>query len=225
MSSKKAGSSSPRTYRGVPAEERRAHRRERLLAAGLELLGTEGWQATTVTAVCDRARLTARYFYESFRDRDELLVAIFDRIVEEVAEEARRALPAAPPDIRATLRATISAWVKVAAEDPRKAHVTFVEALGSEALMRRRLDTMRRFADFLSQQAAATYEVHPRDRSALDLAGLVVAGGLIETMIEWVEGRIERSPGEVIEDYTLVCAASFEAAATPALRRRSSRPT
>jgi AcrR family transcriptional regulator len=207
-----AGSAHERVYQGLPADERRALRRARLLEAGLELLGHEGWQATTVTAVCERARLTPRYFYESFGSRDELVVAIFDSIVGEVAGEVSDRLAAGSPEIEDLIRANIAAWVEVASEDPRKGRVAFVEALGSEALMRRRLDATRRFAGILGEQARAAHDVRARDRRALDLACLVVAGGLIETMIEWLEGGLDRPAEQVVEDYTAVCAASLRAA-------------
>lgn len=210
-----------RVYRGLGADERRADRRERLLASGLELLGTEGWRGTTVTAVCEHARLTPRYFYESFGDRDELLVAIFDAIIEEVAEKVLLALPAAPSDMGDVLRAHIEAWVTVANDDPRKARVAFVEALGSEALMRRRLDATRRLADLLSEQARGVYGVSGRGGRALDVAGLVAAGGLIETMIERVEGELERDSEQLVAYFTEVCAASFEVAARGRSGRRA----
>jgi AcrR family transcriptional regulator len=197
----------------MEADERRAQRRERLLEACLELLGTDGWQATTVTAVCERARLTPRYFYESFKDRDELLAAIFDAIVLEVTDEVRGALAPVPTNPHETVRATVAAWVEVATEDPRKGRIVFVEALGgSEALMRKRLLTMRRFAELISSQARTYYGVSPGDSRALDLAAIVVAGGLVQTMIEWLEGGLEHTAEEVVEDYAKVCAASLEAA-------------
>jgi hypothetical protein len=84
--------------------------------------------------------------------------------------------------------------------------------MGSETLMRRRLDAMRRFADFLSDEARAAYNVSARRSGPLDVAGLIVAGGLIETMIEWLEGRLDRPAEDVIEDYTRLCTASLEAA-------------
>src|SRR5258705_353216 len=59
-----------RRYAGASADERRDERRARLLAAGLDALGTDGHRATTVRGVCARARLTPRYFYESFDDLD-----------------------------------------------------------------------------------------------------------------------------------------------------------
>src|SRR5262245_45333483 len=58
----------PSRWAGVAPEDRRAQRRELLMATTFELLGTEGWSATTVRGVCQAARLNPRYFYESFRD-------------------------------------------------------------------------------------------------------------------------------------------------------------
>ena len=65
-----------RPYRGISADERRASRRARLLDAALEEVGERGMAGTTMTAVCARAGLTERYFYESFADRDEMLRAV-----------------------------------------------------------------------------------------------------------------------------------------------------
>jgi AcrR family transcriptional regulator len=98
-------SGTPRTYGGVSGGERQAGRREKLLEAGLELLGRDGWSATTVRAVCAEAGLTERYFYESFANRDELLVAIFDRVAAEAATAVPAAVEAAPQDARAKSRA------------------------------------------------------------------------------------------------------------------------
>jgi AcrR family transcriptional regulator len=202
-----------RHYGGMAAEERRAERRQRLLDAGLDLLGRRGWHATTVTAVCEHARLTPRYFYESFADRDELLLAIFDSIITSVADEAAAAV-GATPSMEGTIRAAITAWVRAATNDPRMARVAFVEALGSEALMRRRIQAMRHFAEQLTDQARRLYPNAVDSRLAM--AGRIVAGGLIETMIEWVEGRSDRPPENLVEDYTRLCSATFEAATTEA---------
>jgi AcrR family transcriptional regulator len=182
-----------------------------LLEAALELLGTKGAQATTVTAVCRHAHLTPRYFYESFRDLDELLVAIFDAIVAEVTEEVRARVPRGG-DMRAVVRANIAAWVEITARDRRKGRVAFVEALGSEALMRRRLETSRRFAELTTELARTFYGVSADESRGLEVASLVVAGGLIETMVEWLEGGLSRAPEGVVDDFTGACVASLEAA-------------
>jgi AcrR family transcriptional regulator len=67
---------------GLSPDARKAERRTLLLDATFDLLGTEGAEATTVRAVCLKARLNPRYFYESFDDLDTLVVAVYDRVVE-----------------------------------------------------------------------------------------------------------------------------------------------
>ena len=63
---------STRPYRGIKPDDRRAERRARLLDAGLSILGSEaGPEAVTVRGVCRQSGVSARYFYESFSDRDE----------------------------------------------------------------------------------------------------------------------------------------------------------
>src|ERR1700721_1384529 len=87
-----------RSWRGVPLETRRAERREVLVDAALELLGTQGGGAFTVRGVCLEARLNARYFYESFDGLDALFVAVFDMLVGQTLQQALRALGAGGPD-------------------------------------------------------------------------------------------------------------------------------
>src|SRR5689334_2239927 len=128
-----------RTYSGVKHEDRQAARQAALMAAGLELLGTEGLAGTSVRAVCSRAGLTARYFYESFADLDALLVAVFDSVVGEVAAAVLAGVRSAQGgDARAHARAAIAAGVQLMTDDPRKARILFVEARASEALADRR---------------------------------------------------------------------------------------
>ena len=47
-----------RGYGGRSAAERRAERRERLLAAGLELFGTRGYAATSIERLCAAASVS-----------------------------------------------------------------------------------------------------------------------------------------------------------------------
>ncbi|MDT7643129.1 MAG: hypothetical protein QOC75_129, partial [Pseudonocardiales bacterium] len=67
-----------RPYRGVSADERRTERRQRLVTACLDLVGEGGVSTVTAQAVAERAGLTRRYFYESFADRDAVLVEALD---------------------------------------------------------------------------------------------------------------------------------------------------
>ncbi|MFD0533010.1 TetR/AcrR family transcriptional regulator [Actinomadura luteofluorescens] len=112
-----------RPYRGVPADQRRARRRAALLAAGLELLGTQGWAATTVRKVCAEAGLNDRYFYESFPDRDALLLAIVDEQVARGTDVILSAARRAPRHPQARTRAVVTAVFDFLTTDPRRAHI------------------------------------------------------------------------------------------------------
>ena len=81
-----------RPYRGVDASQRMAQRRRRLLEAGLELLGAAPVPAElTVRALCARSGLAARYFYESFADKDAFVAALFDQVVADIASTTEAA--------------------------------------------------------------------------------------------------------------------------------------
>jgi AcrR family transcriptional regulator len=196
-------------YGGIPADERRAERRERLLHAGLEVLGTEGWQSTTVRGICKQARLNARYFYESFSGLDELLVAVFDRIVADAIDAVLAALARAPQTAKDQARAAVSTFVTSTTEDPRKARVAFIEAMGSEALMRRRLDALQDFANLTSGYALQFHASDGLDEKAAAVNAQVLSGGLIEAIVAWLEGRLDVTREQLIEH----CTALFVAAA------------
>src|SRR6516162_11210681 len=80
-----------RTYRGITPSARQADRRERLMEAGLELFGTLGYARTSVRAVSAAASLNSRYFYESYRSREDLLYAVYQRIVTDIFTRAAEA--------------------------------------------------------------------------------------------------------------------------------------
>ena len=105
--------STPR-WTGLPVVERAAERRALLVDAAFDLLGREGDAATTVRAVCQQARLNPRYFYESFADRDELLVAVYDHQVLLLGTELLEQIQKAGGDPEAVSRAgveTVCRWV------------------------------------------------------------------------------------------------------------------
>ena len=139
-----------RPYRGVSAEDRRADRRDRLLDAGLDVLGSEGVAGTTMKAVCARAGLTERYFYESFKDLDELLLAVMDACMWAIDDAVEAASAAAPNDLLERSRAATRALIETLTEDPRRARV-YVEAVGSDALRERQARGVRAYARRLAE--------------------------------------------------------------------------
>lgn len=206
-------------YAGASALERQAGRRARLLEAALELVGERGWPAATVRAVCAAARLTPRYFYESFENREALLVTLFDGIAEEAARRVLEAVVAAPEDAEAKSRAAVESFVGLLEEDPRKARVLFVEGRGIEAVEERRHEVLRMFARLIRDQGREFYGAAPGSERLLDTTAFLLAGGLAELLLAWLDGELESGRDELVEDVSALLAATGEAAARMAQER------
>jgi AcrR family transcriptional regulator len=206
-------------YGGASADERRAGRREQLVDAAFELLGRGGWRETTVRGVCEEAGLNARYFYESFTHLDELVGAVFEREVGRATAGILEAFDAAPDDARAKARAVIEACVEHLTADRRRTRILFSEALGDDALARRRVDTMHAVGHLIATTARQFYGREDDQDPIAELAGAFLIGGLVETIIAWLDGRLKLERAQLIDDLTDLWVVSGEGALAIADRR------
>jgi AcrR family transcriptional regulator len=206
---------------GLSAESRRAERRSLLLDAAFDLLGTEGWAGTTVRAVCKRAELNPRYFYESFEDLDALVVAVYDRVIAELADTVEKAQAATDETPAALVRAAVEAIVSFVDDDRRRARILYVEALGNEALNRRRIATGHALVVAVEQHAAARVGRLPRGEQAGRIGAAILVGGLSELLVEWIEGGIAVSRRRLVDDVTTMVLALGDATASIVAARRA----
>jgi AcrR family transcriptional regulator len=191
-----------RLYRGVSPSERRAQRRERLLDAGLELFGTHGYADSSIRAVCGGASLNSRYFYESFTGREDLLLHVYTRVVEEVAFDVIKATGQAE-SIEEQARAGLRAAWTILTDDPRRPKVIFVEAVGvSERLERLRRDNMHAFADLIVQNARLiTGDALPLRLDPV-LTARSLMGAVVDMQVDWINGDVDASVEEIVEHFT-----------------------
>lgn len=193
-----------RPYGGRSAQERQAERRQRLIDAALEIWGDHGWAAVTMRGVCARAGLIDRYFYESFADRDALLLAVWDQMRDETVlmlGEAIMDVAKEPP--LEQLRAAISAFVHGVLGDPRRARIAFGEHAGSPALEERRHTTLAQFATLLI--AVARPHLGPDvDETRFRISVLMGVAGFVEMIWAWRAGTIDATPEEIIDHATEV---------------------
>jgi AcrR family transcriptional regulator len=194
--------STARTYAGRSDAERRSDRRDRLLDAGLEVMGTVGVGATTVRAVIETSGLAPRYFYESFAGIDELLVAVFDRVTAEAEELALAAVARAGRSARGRVHAVLSAMVDLALGDPRKGRVVLVEALGSPVLGARRLDEVSRFAGLLAGYSGNAWRGREDGDRAARVTAQFAIGGFAETLALVLRGQLDIDRAELVDDLT-----------------------
>lgn len=200
----------PSRWNGLSPEERQRERRQLLIDTAFDLLATEGGSATTVRAVCARARLNPRYFYESFDELDALVVAVYDSVIDQLRAVVRDAVRSAGHDARGAVRASVDATVRFVDEDRRRGRVLYVEALGNEALNVRRMQTGFDLVELVQRDT-----VRRRGGSGseqIDRVGAaMLVGGFSEILAAWLDGRIDMSADDLVESATTLFVAVGEA--------------
>lgn len=188
-----------RPYGGVQARDRIAERRRRLLDAGLELLGgADNPPDLTVRAICGQAGTSARYFYESFTDKDGLVAAVFDSVIADIAATTQAAVAAAPRDEQN--RAGIGNLVRTIAGDPRIGRLLFNAQLSHPVLARKRAELGGVFAILSGQYVTSAYQL-PQDEWVKAVAHFVV-GGVGQTISAWVCGDLRMEQDELVGQLT-----------------------
>lgn len=204
--------SAPRRYRGVTAAERRAQRREQVLEAGLEVFGTTGYASSSVRSLSAAASLNSRYFYESFSSKEDVLLAVYERIMLEIAVAVREAT-SRESTLESQARAGMHAGWTVLTADRRKARVVALEVVGvSDRLERIRRDRRHAFADLTVQNALSV--ASGRYKLLLDpvIISRALMGGVVEILVDWINGDIDVSADEIAEHFTRLFTAAGYAA-------------
>jgi AcrR family transcriptional regulator len=203
-----------RVYGGRSAADRRTERRERLMAAGLELFGTEGYASSSIEKLCAAATVSTRNFYEEFAGREALLTALHDRILENAAAAVGTAFvelgdSALPQRIEQAVRA----YITTTAADPRWARLSYVEIIGvSEAVERHRIVWRERWVAML--EAEATRAVARGEAAARDfhLGAVALIGAVNELVFHWTTGGYRIPLDDVIAEIVRLATAVVTAA-------------
>lgn len=153
-------------WSGVPLQDRHALRRDTLVAAGVQLLGSEGGPALTVRAVCRRANLTERYFYESFTDREHFVRAVYD----DVCTRAMATLTSAK-----TPREAVEQFVALMVDDPVRGRVLLLAPAVEPVLTRSGAEWMPNFIDLLQRKLSRIADPVTQKLVATSLIGALTA--------------------------------------------------
>jgi AcrR family transcriptional regulator len=192
-----AATTNARPYRGVDAADRLATRRAKLLTAGLDLLGADRQDDAelTVRGICRRSGLAARYFYESFADKDEFVAAVFDWVIGDLAATTQAAVAAAPPDEQT--RAGMANVVRAIGGDPRVGRLLFSAQPANAVLVRKRVESSALFAMLSGRHVENALRVPENDR--IKAAAHFVVGGVAQTISAWLAGDVRLDPDQLID--------------------------
>ncbi|WP_258081242.1 TetR/AcrR family transcriptional regulator [Nocardia nova] len=210
-----------RTYGGISAAERRASRRAALLDAALEIIGTQGVDKLTVAGLSAQAGLNERYYYEQFTGREAVLTALFDGIAQELANAIVRALQEVASasdegdnsadtstrrtqrDTRAMAHAAVAAGIHVLTDDPRKAQVALAVSASTPELRSRTLQTIASFANLVAARGIDFYGLGtPTPDPAIGFRATYLVGGLVQTLTSWLQGDIDMTREQLIDETT-----------------------
>ncbi len=188
-----------RTYGGATSGERRSKRHAALLEAALDLVAQSGAGGLTVRGVCVAARLNDRYFYESFRTTDELLLATFDHEVAYASAALLTAIAQSPPDPVVRARSAIGTGLRMLSDDPRRGRL-LIESQATEGLRARRRDLVKSLAQIMSDQGRALLTGQEGLDPDLDLAALTLVAGGFDLVTGWLRGELDVTR-EHLEDF------------------------
>lgn len=181
-----------------PPEVRLPLQRRRLLRAAVAEFAERGYPAASAASIARRAGMSKATFYAHFANKEECILALYDRANEVVGEVLREATPGeGATDAIARMKAATRAYLKTVAEHPEFTRVLVVEivAAGPRALAKRD-QAMQLFADVLDAEnaAAASRGIVPRFASPHDAFAIV--GGITELVSRHVRCGV---PEDVLE--------------------------
>jgi AcrR family transcriptional regulator len=191
--------SSPTRWAGIPLTDRRAERRALLVDAAFRLFGDGGEAALSVRSVSRESGLNTRYFYESFRDTDDLLGAVYDRVSAELAAVVEDAMAQAGDSLRSQTRAGMAAVLDFSSADPRRGRVLFTDARANPVLTARRAATQD-----LLREAVLDVGGGRNDTDALGpmVGAAMYTGAMAELAQQWLAGSLG-SDLDAVVDYAV----------------------
>jgi AcrR family transcriptional regulator len=172
-----------RRYSGQSFEDRISDRKSRLIEATLEVAARSGLEGTSVAAICGQAGLTARYFYESFPNREAIFVEAYrlaqNRLLGHMDAARSKADPA---------KGALNGFFRALYEHRDIARVFLIDLEDHGGAMRMAsFDGAQEISNALGLKAA-----HP-----LTIAGII--GAVVDIAKRWIESDFTEPVESVVE--------------------------
>lgn len=189
-----------RRIRGLDAEQRRAQRRDQILAAAFDLFAQDGYVNTSIEQICQTAYVGNKAFYELFDSKEDCYLALMSEMGERLEGQVEAELRRTDPDEteEAIVRRVAAAFAHALVDDPRVAVVTFRESTGISPRVEAQRRAHRKWAAGFIE---AFWRSKARPGEDIDYRAMSVAtvGGLFETVADYL---YETDPPRSIDDLT-----------------------
>lgn len=195
------------------AAEKSGDKRERILDAAERIFAKHGFFAAKVSDVAKEAGVADGTIYLYFKNKDDLLISLFERRMQFLNGALKTAIAGKQP--REALVAFVRAYVQVLAENPVATEVLTIELRSSSKFMKE-YDNPE-FVDFLRTLGGiiATAQDSGELSSAIPphIAARMIFGLLDELALAWVLARTPSiggaSPGTRPKKFDIVRAADW----------------
>ena len=196
-----------RQFKGLSLAERKLARREKLIEAGIETYGTHGFFSVTVKDVCNEAKLTERYFYESFKKSEELFQTIFLQLIESLQQNVMQAVMQASSDPKKMIEVGLSTLFTLIKNDPRMARIIYIDAMLVQELHNHATihETMSQFDRMIHTFVMLMMPHIDRNEQEISLIATGLNGYVTQVAIRWVTGGFKLS----LEDVLTACQTVF----------------
>ena len=181
----------PRGRHNLPTHVVRDSQRRRLLAAMLDSVAEQGYEATTVPKVVARAHVSRNAFYELFADKTDCFLALCDELAREILDEL---MVADAADWVDALRAGTARYLDWWQQRPAFSRTYFVElpTAGARAVAQRDRQYAR-FRELFEALGAWAREQQPELPPLRPLTTRAIVLSVTELVAEEVRaGRTER---------------------------------
>ncbi|MEY2838408.1 MAG: hypothetical protein RJB60_707 [Pseudomonadota bacterium] len=199
------GNSKPplqRRYQGVTPEDRQRLRKEKLLEAAIEVFGTRGFKHGTMRDICAHARLSDRYFYESFRNTEEIFDVVYNNMARQLMQAMAMNMAAKPTSPEAIVKAGLSAFFQFIQEDPRRAQIMLVDAVHAGQYQAQGVQSGEARPSNYNRVVTLLANAMHFDRFGGRISANLVASGLvgmaIHTAIAWVQDGFQISIDDIL---------------------------
>ena len=120
-----------RRIQGLDAEQRRARRREQILAAAFDLIAADGYVNTAIEQICQTAFVGNKAFYELFDSKEDCYLALLAQQSERAQDMVATALSESSGTREEIVAAVIGAFAHSMVDDPRVAKAPMTAATTS----------------------------------------------------------------------------------------------
>lgn len=201
-----------RQFKGLSMAERQQARREKLIEAGIQAYGTHGFFSVTVKDICTEAKLTERYFYESFKKSEHLFQTIFLKLIDELQQNVMQAMMQASSDPKKMIEAGLTALLTTLRDNPRMARIIYIDAMLVQELHNQATihETMGRFDRMIQAFVMLMMPNLSRSEQEISLVSTGLNGYVTQIAIRWVMSGFKQSIEEVLSSCSIVFLALFE---------------